>query len=92
MGDNIRIITLLKDLGILINELKNSKKEIKIQESTLLSMSLLALGASFAGNMLTRKGVMRAVKGVLRAGKRYSVSRGKWTDLGQTIKTLKKYS
>ena len=72
--DNIpRIIKSLENSGVLTDGVSETvKHEIKKQEGGLLGMFLATLGASMLGNMLTGKCVMRAGKGVVRAGRKYN--------------------
>ena len=46
--------------------------EIKKQEGGFHGMLLEHLGASVSGNMLTRKGAVRAGKGKMRVGRGYN--------------------
>ena len=48
--------------------MKQLKNEAKEQKGEFLSMLLGALGASLLGNMLARKGVIRAGEGTARVG------------------------
>ena len=71
--DITRIIKSQKNSGALIDGVNEIvKQEIKQLESRFLGMILETLGASKLRNMLTRKGVMRAGKGVVRTGAGYN--------------------
>ena len=67
----IRIAKLLKNSSIWIDGVSEpAKYKRKNQEDRFLGMLLGTLGASLLGNMLTGKGIMRADKGIIRAGAR----------------------
>ena len=75
MNDIIKLIQVLEDSNILLKGVTNTiKNETKEQKGGLLSMLLGTLGASLLGNLLSEKGIVRAVsgnnkgKGILRAG------------------------
>ena len=64
MQDIIKIIKELENSGILLKGVsKTIENEIKEQRGGFLSMLLGTLGASLLGNLLTGKGIMRAVEG-----------------------------
>ena len=80
MQDIIKIIKELENPDILLKGVsKTIENEIKEQRGGFLSMLLGTLGASLLGNLLTGKGIMRAVEGsvasrakgdgIVRAGK-----------------------
>ena len=62
MNDIIKIIVALEDLSniLLKGVIKTIKNETKEQKEGLLRMLLDTLGASLLGNLLTRKGILRA--------------------------------
>ena len=69
--DIIEIVKSLEDFGLLLKGVTETvQNEVKEQKGGFLSMLLGILGASLLGNLLTRKGIYRARKGigVLRAG------------------------
>ena len=71
MQDIIKIIKELENSDILLKGVsKTIENEIKEQRGGFLSMLLGTLGASLLGNLLTGKGITRAVegKGIVRAG------------------------
>ena len=75
INDITKIVQALEDSNILLKEItKTIKNETKEQKEGFLGMLLGTLGASFLGNMLTGKGILRAGygnkerKGILRAG------------------------
>ena len=75
MNDIMKIVPALEDSNILLKGVTNTiKNETKEQKGGLLSMLLGTLGASLLGNLLSEKGIVRAVsgnnkgKGILRAG------------------------
>ena len=71
MGDLIKIVKSLEDLGLLLKGVTELvQNEVKEQKGGFLSMSLGTLGASLLGNLLTGKGIHRAGKGkgIHRAG------------------------
>ena len=69
MNDIIKIIEALENSGILLKGVsKTIENETKEQRGGFLSMLLGTLGASFLGNLLTGKGMMRAGEGIARAG------------------------
>ena len=74
MNGIMKIAQALEDSNILLKGItKTIKNETKEQKGGFLGMLLGTLGASSLGNMLTRKGMLRAgygnkeVKGVVRA-------------------------
>ena len=70
MNDIIKIIEALENSGILLKGVtKTIENETTEQRGGFLSMLLGTLGASLLGNLLTRKGMMRAGKGIVRAKK-----------------------
>ena len=75
MNNITKIIQVLENCNILRKgATKTIKNETKKQKGGFLSMLLDTLGASLLGNLLTGKGVVRAVtgnkkgKGIVRAG------------------------
>ena len=75
MNDTMKIVQALEDSDILLKGvIKTINNETKEEKGELLSMLLGHLGASLLGNLLTRKGVVRAGsgnkkgKGIVRAG------------------------
>ena len=69
MNDIIKIIEALENSGILLKGVtKTIENETKEQRGGFLSMLLGTLGASLLGNLLTGKRMMRAGKGIVRAG------------------------
>ena len=60
----MKIVQALEDSNILLKGVtKTIENETKEQKGRLLSMLLGTLGASFLGNLLTGKGIVRAVYG-----------------------------
>ena len=75
MNDITKIIQALEDSNVLLKRVtKTIKNETKEQKGGFLSMLLGTLGASLLGNLLARKGIVRAGsgnkkgKGIVRAG------------------------
>ena len=75
MCDIMKIIQALEDFNILLEGVtKAIRNETQEQKAGFLSMSLDTLGASLLGNLLARKGIIRACsgnkkgKGIIRAG------------------------
>ena len=71
----MKIVQALGDFNILLKRVtKTIKNETKEQKGGFLSMLLGTLGASFLGNLLAGKGIVRAGsenkkgKGIVRAG------------------------
>ena len=65
----MEIVQALQDSGILLKGVSETiKNETKEQKGGFLSMLLGTLGASLLGNLITRKGTVRAGEGFLRAG------------------------
>ena len=65
MNDIIKITKSLEDLGILLKGVtKTIRNETKEQKGGFLSMLLSTLGASLLGNLLSRKGFLRAGEGI----------------------------
>ena len=65
MSDMIKIVRTLEDSNILLKGVtKKIKKETKNQEGGFISMLLGTLVASLLGNLLTRKGIVRADSGI----------------------------
>ena len=74
MNDIMKIVQAIEDSNILLKGItKTIKNETKEQKGGFLSMLLGTLGASLLGNLLTRKGIVRAGtgdkkgKGIVRA-------------------------
>ena len=64
MSDIMKIIEALENSNILMKGVtKTIKNETKEQKGGFLSMLLGTLGASFLGNLLTGKGIVRAGSG-----------------------------
>ena len=75
MIDIMKIVQGLEDFNILLKEVtKTIKNDTRMQKGGFLSMVLGTLGASFFGNLLSGKGIVRASsgnkkeKGIVRAG------------------------
>ena len=69
MDDLIKIIKSLEDSGLLLQgDTESVQNEVKEQKGGFLSMLLGTLGVSLLGNLLTGKGIHRAVEGIVRAG------------------------
>ena len=75
MNDIMKIVQALEDSNILLKGVtKTIKNETKEQKGGFLSMLLGTLGASLLGNLLARKGIVRAGSGnkkgkeIVRAG------------------------
>ena len=65
LDDIKKIIKCLEEQGILVKGVKDMiENEVKEQKGGFLGMLLGTLGASFLGNMLTGKGIVRAGEGV----------------------------
>ena len=64
MNDIIKIVQALEDSNILLKGVTNTiKNETKEQKGGFLSMLLGTLGVSLLGNLLSRKGIVRAGSG-----------------------------
>ena len=71
MSDIMKIVQDLESSGNLLKGVTEAiKNETKEQKGGFLSMLLSTLGASLLGNLLTRKGTVRAGEGTVRAGER----------------------
>ena len=75
MNDIMKIVEALENSNILLKGVtKTIKNETKEQKGGILSALLGTLGASLLGNLLSRKGIVRAGsgnkkgKGIVRAG------------------------
>ena len=73
MNDMLKIVQALEDSNILLKRVtKTIKNETKEQRGGFLSMLFGTLGANLLGNLLSRKGIVRAgsgnKKGILRPG------------------------
>ena len=69
MKDIIEIAKSLEDSGLLFKGVSETfQNEAKEQKGGFISMLLGTLGASLLGNILTKKGINRAGKGIARAG------------------------
>ena len=67
MNDIMKIIKSLEDSDILLKGVTETiKNETKKQKGGFLSMLLGNLGASLLGNLLSGKGFLRAVEGILK--------------------------
>ena len=51
------------------------KQKNKKEDVIIFSMLLGTLGASLLGNLLTRKGIVRAGEGIVRAGYGFSIKK-----------------
>ena len=68
MDDIMKTIKYLEESGLLITSIRKTvKNEAKEQKGRFLGMLLGTLGASWLGNLLTGKEVMRASEGTIRA-------------------------
>ena len=87
MNDIIKIIEALENSGILLKGVsKTIENETKEQRGEFLSMLLGTLGASFLGNLLSGKGIVRAGDGIVRAGEGSVASRAKGEGSGSNKK------
>ena len=72
MQNFLKIVKLLEDSGILLDEITETvKNEVKGQKGGFLSMLLGTLASSLLTDMLLNKkgkGVIRATEGTIRAG------------------------
>ena len=69
MQNLLKIVKSIEDSGILLDGITETvKKEVKEQKCGFLSMLLSTLVASFLGNMLAGRGVIRVGEGTARAG------------------------
>ena len=69
MNDIMKIIEDLENSGILLKGVKKPiENKTKEQRGGFLSMLLGTLGASLLGNLLSGKGIMRVIEGVVHAG------------------------
>ena len=69
MQDLLKIAKLLEDSGLLLDGITETvKNEVKEQKGGFLSMLLSTLGGSLLGNVLARRGVIRAGEVTIRAG------------------------
>ena len=69
MKDIIKIVKSLEDTSLLPEGAGDTiQNEAKEQRGGFFSMLLGTLGASLLGNILARKGINRAGKGIVRAG------------------------
>ena len=65
----MKIVQTLEHTNILLKGVtKTIKSKMKEQKGGFLSMLLGTLGASLSGNLLSGKGTVRAVEGIVRAG------------------------
>ena len=72
MEDIMKIVKSLEESGLLINGISETiKNEAKEQKGGFLTMLLGALAASMLGSALTRRGVVRAGEGTIRAGENF---------------------
>ena len=81
MNGIMKIVQTIEDSNILLKGVtKTIENEAKEQKVGFLSMLLGTLGASLLGNLLTRKGIIRADsgnnkgKGIVRAGSGHPLS------------------
>ena len=71
-----KIVKSLKKSGLLIKTISETiKNETKEQKGGFLSMLLGTLDANMLGRALTRKGVIRAGEGTIRAGENFNAAR-----------------
>ena len=71
MNDIMKIIEALENSGILLKGVKKIiENETKEQRGGFLSLLLGTLRVSLLGNLLSRKGIMRAGEGIVRASER----------------------
>ena len=69
MQDLLKILKSLEESGISLDGIiETVENEVKEQKGGFLSMLLGTLGASLLGNMLARRGVIRAGEGTSKAG------------------------
>ena len=69
MNDILKIVKSLENSGLLFKGVSETiQHEAKEQRGGFLSMLLGTLGASLLGDILSRKGVIRAGEGTIRAG------------------------
>ena len=67
MNDIIKFVQTLEDSNILLKGVtKTIKNETKKQKGGFSSMLLVNLGASLLGNLLSRKGIIRAGLGNIK--------------------------
>ena len=72
MGDIMKIVKSLEESGLLIKGISKAiENEAKNQKGGFTSMLLGTLAAIILGNALAVKGVIRARKGVIRAGENF---------------------
>ena len=70
--DIMNIVKLLEESGLLIKGISETiKNEAKEEKGGFLRMLLVTLGASLLGSALTRRGVIRAGEGTIRAGENF---------------------
>ena len=69
MEDIMKIVKSLEESGLLIKRIRETiKNKTKEQKGGFLPMLLGTLAASMLGSALTRRGVIRAGEGKIRAG------------------------
>ena len=69
VNEIMEIVQALESSGILLNGVTETiKNETKEKKGGFLVKLLVTLGASLLGNLLTRKGAVKAGKGTMRAG------------------------
>ena len=74
LKDIMKIVQALEDSNILLKGVSETiKNETKEQKGGFFSMLLGTLGASLLGNLLTRKGIVRAGERIVRAGYGFSI-------------------
>ena len=72
MKEIMKIVKSLEESELLVKGIsKTIKNETKKRKGGFLSMLLGTLAASLLGSALTRKGVIRADKGVIKAGENF---------------------
>ena len=69
MEDIMKVVKSLEESGLLVKAISETiKNETKEQKGGFLPMLLGTLAASVLGSVLTRRGVIRAGEGTIRAG------------------------
>ena len=72
MEDIMKIVDSLEKSGLLIKGISETiKNEAKAQKGGFLPMLIGTLAASILGSALTRRGVIRAGEGTIRAGENF---------------------
>ena len=90
INDIMKIIEALENSGILLKGVsKTIENETKEQRGGFLSMLLGTLGVSLLGNLLSRKGIVLAGDGIVRAGE--GSGSNKKTKFTITFSSINKY-